>query len=107
MDVLDEAKVTNHRPADIGNEQDRVAEEKIEAERSMFSHFHPRVLGCSRLTASSQLPSYAGFFQTTQPSSTKTSVKKGTRALELGFSIPPNSSVSTIGRLGYSATGNV
>lgn len=106
MDVLDEAKVTNRVLVDVRSEQDRVAEEKIEAARGKFL-FHCEVWFSSGITVLSQLPRYAGYFQTIQPTNTKISGKNSTRVLGLGFSTPRNSSLGIRSPLGYSAMGNV
>lgn len=74
MDLLDQAKGASLSLVDVRNEQDRVAEEKIEAERSICSLPFSALLICSELTASSQLSCYAGFFQATHPINTRTSV---------------------------------
>lgn len=39
MDLLDESKISNLHLVDIKNEQQRVAEEKIEEDRSLYLNF--------------------------------------------------------------------
>lgn len=106
MHVLDEAKLTNRVIADVRSEQERVAEEKVEAKRGML-FFSQEVMASLEVTASVQLPHYPGYFRVIQATNRKTPFKRGTRAPEPGFSTPKNSGPGIRSPLGYSAMGNV